>query len=441
MKKAIFLISISSSILFSNAQQDADGYPVIGKPCPDFLLENVEGYHNDKVSLADLQGQYVVLDFWHRHCPVCIASFPKMDQLAGKFEGKVKFFMVGLQDKMGLENLYYELKNRYNLTIPTAIDSSLYHRFVPGLAAPHIVLIDKTGTVKAVTSIVNEDMINAFISDEPFDFFDISYLAQIGKNRNYEYDSDRMFLKEGDQFKDYGIRYRSVFLDYSVNHMPKVRMYASVDDFVKSERKWLETSGSLEYFYKLAYFGIATWSNSHSAYVEYHREPILEIDDRSLFDVDVTKWTNMFWYRLYLPEERMKDPGFIMSVMQQDIFRLFGYRATVEVRNMPYWKVVATPEALEKLKSKGKETKRTNADDVNIYSLQDVPLRRALTFLFGKVYSKTYPIINETGFDDNIDMDFRDILRVDFEVIRNELERHGLFLEKGERPFKVLVIR
>jgi len=443
MKRIVFLAGILLIHLSSFAQDGAHGFPVIGEPCPDFTLENIQNYHTDRVSLSDLKGKYVVLDFWHRHCSACIASFPEMDQLARKFKGQVEFFMVGLQDKKGLEGFYKELQKRYSLSIPSGIDSALFRRFVPGGSAPHILLIDKEGIVKAITAPVDEAMIRSFIADKPFDFYDISYLGNIKWRRGYTDDYERMILKEAGQLADYKIRYRSVFLDYVMNEMPKVSRYGSIDRFVGSKKQFLEEAGDLNYFYILAHFGVTAWTNRDPEYLEFYRVPIFEGKDKSEFEPDYNRWANIFWYRLYLPQERMKNKAFIMKTMQEDLTRAFGYKATVEMRDMPYWKVTATKETLEKLRTKGPVPKALRGDSADVYRFRDVPFEQALRYVFGNIYGSNYPepVINETGFNGNIDLDFRDIFRTDFDTVRKELQRHGIVLTKEERPFKVLVIR
>ena len=47
----------------------------IGRPAPDFALENVDG---DDVSLSDYQGKYVLLSFWASWCPYCRVENPNL---------------------------------------------------------------------------------------------------------------------------------------------------------------------------------------------------------------------------------------------------------------------------------------------------------------------------------------------------------------------------
>lgn len=50
--------------------------PVVGEVAPDFELTLIDG---SKVSLADLKGQVVVLNFWATWCVPCRAELPTLD--------------------------------------------------------------------------------------------------------------------------------------------------------------------------------------------------------------------------------------------------------------------------------------------------------------------------------------------------------------------------
>ena len=54
-----------------------------GMPAPDFTLQTPDG---GTLSLSDLRGKYVILDFWASWCAPCRASFPAMKEIYAQYK-------------------------------------------------------------------------------------------------------------------------------------------------------------------------------------------------------------------------------------------------------------------------------------------------------------------------------------------------------------------
>ena len=65
---------------------------LLGKPAPVISGTDVDGH---QVSLADLKGKVVLVDFWESWCSQCVASFIALDALAQKYHRR-GFVIVGV---------------------------------------------------------------------------------------------------------------------------------------------------------------------------------------------------------------------------------------------------------------------------------------------------------------------------------------------------------
>lgn len=71
-----------------------------GAVAPAFTLETPDG---KKLSLSDLRGKYVLLDFWAYWCAPCRASFPELKKLYDKYKDK-KFEILSISTDERKEN-------------------------------------------------------------------------------------------------------------------------------------------------------------------------------------------------------------------------------------------------------------------------------------------------------------------------------------------------
>jgi peroxiredoxin len=86
---------------------------------PDFTLKDLKGR---KISLKDLRGKVVVLNFFSIWCSACERQASSFDKLDEEIKGKdIVFFHVAVE---GREKELLEYKNKFNISVPILIDKS-----------------------------------------------------------------------------------------------------------------------------------------------------------------------------------------------------------------------------------------------------------------------------------------------------------------------------
>ncbi|ULT38768.1 hypothetical protein KRR40_27240 [Niabella defluvii] len=100
---------------------------------------------------------------------------PQEDSLLKEFAGKVQFLLVGYTgsqysrvkgpDYKRVQELYERMKQRLNISLPVAYDSTLFHK-MDITACPYLVIIDPVGIIRGVTSAISSKELRALVNNE-----------------------------------------------------------------------------------------------------------------------------------------------------------------------------------------------------------------------------------------------------------------------------------
>lgn len=407
-------------------------YPIVGKPCPDFTLTDVAHHAAKTISPKDFRGKWLVLDFWSKGCSACVASFPKINQYQKDLQNDVQFVLVAQNNKISgdIKGMYEKFRQKQNLELPIAYDSTLFKQF--GIqSVPHIVVIDPTGIVRAVTYQVSKEALTDMVNGKPAVFAKKESTFEQDAGTRQRFNLGKPFLISGNGGPDTAFLFRSVLakwdgLDQSVT---------GIDQLV--DRGMFQSSGLvLRSLYNFAYVGTSGW-NSEGEYKDLYQHAILEMKDTSLFNSDFGMNRNIFTYSIMMPKERANRKT-IMEAMQRDLKNYFGYDVSFETRDIPCWKVVATPEARNKLAAKKQPGKYSEGDHAG-YKFYNIPVKNMLSIIWGYHYFQP-PYVDATGITGNIDINL-DALLSDFEDVKKVLHKNGLDLVLSTQPMRVMVIK
>jgi cytochrome c biogenesis protein CcmG/thiol:disulfide interchange protein DsbE len=117
--------------------------PKEGEPAPGFELAL---FDSSEISLADLRGQVVVLNFWASWCGPCRREAPALQQVWEAYEGQgVVVLGVSYQDAEGASRQFIE---QFGLTYANGIDVDGHISRAYGVTGvPETFVIDRQGRV------------------------------------------------------------------------------------------------------------------------------------------------------------------------------------------------------------------------------------------------------------------------------------------------------
>ena len=112
---------------------------------PDFSVVTSDGEH---ISLEDLRGKVVVLDFWGTWCPPCVASVPSLRALHKKFSKEPQFVLIGISSDHEEEN-WREFTSKEKMIWPQYLDRTReVQRAFKVNVFPTYIVIDHEGIVR-----------------------------------------------------------------------------------------------------------------------------------------------------------------------------------------------------------------------------------------------------------------------------------------------------
>lgn len=132
------------------AETDAESTTLVkaGDTAPDFTVEMVDG---SSVTLGDLKGKVVLLNFWATWCPPCRQELTRVQKdLIDRFAGRDFLFLPVSRGEKRSDVAAFREKTGY--TFPMGLDSTrtIYDRYATNFI-PRNYLIDRDGRIITAT--------------------------------------------------------------------------------------------------------------------------------------------------------------------------------------------------------------------------------------------------------------------------------------------------
>ena len=123
-------------------------YPRVGFPAPGLELTTLQG---ESISLHDVRGKAVVLNFWASWCPPCKAEMPAIQRLTELYSAdKLAILSVNATGQDNLADVQTFVED-YRLTFPILLDAQGdASRLYQVQALPTTFFIDQAGVIQKI---------------------------------------------------------------------------------------------------------------------------------------------------------------------------------------------------------------------------------------------------------------------------------------------------
>jgi thiol-disulfide isomerase/thioredoxin len=366
--------------------------------------------------------QYILLDFFASWCTACIRELPKLDSLQAQFGDKLQIILVAQESAEKLNAFRKKNKLFANCHLPTVSGDTILKTLFIHKYLPHEIWINQQGRVDAITEAlyVNAANLRHWINGKK--------LALPLKADAMDFDSKKPLLQGGNGGDETSLIFRSLL----AHHLKG--MGGSEGHVIENNTaRWYYINATVLSLYRKA---LGFQSN----------RIILDVADPSRYilpPVQTEDWkdSNLYSYEITAPPQTPKNT--LNVFMFHDLNRYLGLNGRMEKRLVKCWALrIQDSSKTNSLKTSSLQAKLTVDETTGNYIFRN----RSFSTVVSALNASNSPapgkpvIIDETGINDNVDMEIPAEALDDWASLHKYLSSVGLELVPVERQLDMFVL-
>lgn len=419
----------------------------VGEVIPEEIYNDIIARIRPVNTQGEVTGKLLILDFWGVNCGPCIASFPKMDTLQAKHKEKMQFVLVSEAPDKYLDSVI-SLRSKYSHTIGLAkkfsaiTDDDLLKELFPHRLIPHLVWIDATHRVRAITASneMTERNLAFMLNDPKF---------QLRQKHDFlSYDDRKAAVPQLVAANPEVLKYYSSIGKY-IDGVSGTQQKVAIDSLEQTLR--ITRFGTILELFADALTGFVAGDPVNGPYFDYGKRIILNTRDcdKLIYDpstgMDRTTWNanNRFIYEAVLPLMKLEEA---YEYYLRDLERFFRKTGKIKQREIEFLQLVKSGDN-DLIGYDGEDpSKLLHAGIPLVYtdSLSTLYIRGVHMGMLKNELNKSLidkrPVIDGTDYTDRIEVSLENE-RTDLETVKAELNhKYQLDLQPKKGEVEVLEI-